>query len=97
MRINEIYQSELKVISFDQSAKLLIPDFILFPNSEFYGVSKFSYTSFNNKIPYQKIEFIILPSDMTIPVDYLKQFNINYKDYSPWFKSNQIHIYRNEH
>jgi hypothetical protein len=97
MRINEIYQSELKVISFDQSAKLLIPDFILFPNSEFYGVSKFSYTSFNNKNPNQKVEFIILPSDMTIPVDYLKQFNINYKDYSPWFKSNQIHIYRNEH
>ena len=93
----DLKKSKSNIISFDQNAKLLNSENIILPNSEFYGVSKYSYTTFSNENPKHKAQFIILPTNMELPFEYLDLFKIKGQEYITIYKSNQIKIYKHEH
>jgi hypothetical protein len=90
-------KSKSNIISFDQNVKLLNSENVILPNSEFYGVSKYSYTTFSNENPKHKAQFIILPTNMELPFEYLDLFKIKGQEYITIYKSNQIKIYKHEH
>ena len=90
----EINSSNYNVCSYDNRAKINLADKIILPNSEFYGISKFSYSDFDNADSKKRIDVIVLPLNYNLHETDLGRFVGNLDTYTIWKQTKQLTFYK---
>jgi hypothetical protein len=72
----------------------MLNDEIILPNSEFYGISRFSYKDFDNTHPKKQIKIIILPKGLILKDTDLGRFVRDFKSYEIWKKTPELDYYK---
>jgi hypothetical protein len=89
-----IKKSGKKVCAYDYKARLMLQPQVIFPNNEFYGISKFSYKAFDNSVPDKRVDFIVLEAGTKINDTDLNRFNITGNEYLLYKKTPELNIYK---
>jgi hypothetical protein len=92
--LNVIKKSGKKVCAYDYKARLMLQPQVIFPNNEFYGISKFSYKAFDNSVPDKRVEYIVLMAGTKINDTDLNRFNITDNEYFLYKKTPELNIYK---
>jgi hypothetical protein len=90
----ELKNSKVNICSYDNRARIMLNDEIILPNSEFYGISRFSYKDFDNTHPKKQIKIIILPKGLILKDTDLGRFVRDFKSYEIWKKTPELDYYK---
>ena len=91
---NDLNTSNLNICSYDTRSRIILAKKVILPNSEFYGISKFSYRDFNNLDPKKRIDIIILPIEIKLKDTDLGRFVGDFNTYEIWKHSPELDYYK---
>jgi hypothetical protein len=91
---NELNNSNLNICSYDTRSRIILAKKVILPNSEFYGISKFSYRDFSNSDPKKRIDIIILPIEIKLKDTDLGRFVGDFNTYEIWKQTPDLEFYR---
>ena len=91
---NELNNSNLNICSYDTRSRIILAKKVILPNSEFYGISKFSYSDFNNTNPNKRIDIIILPTEIKLNDTDLGRFVGDFNTYEIWKQTPEFDYYK---
>jgi hypothetical protein len=89
----ELKNSKVNICSYDNRARIMLNDEIILPNSEFYGISRFSYKNFDNTHPKKQIKIIIMPKGLNLKDTDLGRFVGDFKKYEIWKQTPELVYY----